>query len=106
MLLVERLSGRWMSSSGLVYHENSTPVVKWIDDIDGSQLYQREDDKPATVRHRIDVYNEQTAPLIVYYQNKGVLVEIDGTLSIEDVFAEIKQAVKERFRIDFLGSLG
>ncbi len=95
-VLVERLSGRWMSSSGLVYHEKfNPPVVKWIDDIDGSQLYQREDDKPATVRYRIDVYNEQTAPLIVYYQNKGVLVEIDGTLSIEDVFAEIKQAVKE-----------
>lgn len=95
-VLVERLSGRWMSSSGRVYHEKfNPPVVKWIDDIDGSQLYQREDDKPETVRHRIDVYNEQTAPLIAYYQDKGILVEIDGTLAIEDVFDAIKQAVME-----------
>jgi len=95
-VLVERLSGRWMSQSGRVYHEKfNPPVVKWIDDLDGSQLYQREDDKPETVRHRIDVYNEQTAPLIAYYQEKGILVEVDGTLSIEDVFNAIKRAVKE-----------
>ena len=94
-ILVERLSGRWMSPSGRVYHEKyNPPTVKWIDDIDGSQLYQREDDKPETVRHRIDVYNEQTAPLIAYYREKGILVEIDGTQSIEDVFADIMAAVK------------
>ena len=59
-ILVERLSGRWMSPSGRVYHEkHNPPVVKWIDDIDGSQLYQREDDRPDTVRHRIEVYNEK-----------------------------------------------
>jgi adenylate kinase len=94
-VLVERLSGRWMSPSGRVYHEKyNPPTVKWIDDIDGSQLYQREDDKPATVRHRIEVYNEQTAPLIAYYREKDILVEIDGTQSIEDVFADIITAVK------------
>lgn len=94
--LVERLSGRWMSPSGRVYHEKyNPPKVKWIDDIDGSQLYQREDDKPETVQHRIDVYNEQTAPLINYYQEKGVLAEIDGTQSIEDVTEDIMQAVEE-----------
>jgi adenylate kinase len=94
--LVERLSGRWMSPSGRVYHEKyNPPTVKWIDDIDGSQLYQREDDKPETVRHRIEVYNEQTAPLISYYRDKGLLVEIDGTQSIEDVTDDIMQALKE-----------
>jgi adenylate kinase len=94
--LVERLSGRWMSPSGQVYHEKyNPPTVKWIDDIDGSQLYQREDDKPETVRHRIEVYNEQTAPLISYYRDKGLLVEIDGTRSIEDVTDDIMQALKE-----------
>ena len=94
-VLVERLSGRWMSPSGRVYHEKyNPPTVKWIDDIDGSQLYQREDDKPETVRHRIEVYNEQTAPLIAYYREKGLLVEIDGTQSIDDVFADILDAVK------------
>ncbi|MDY6873102.1 MAG: adenylate kinase [Chloroflexota bacterium] len=95
-VLVERLSGRWMSQSGRVYHERyNPPVVKWIDDIDGTQLYQREDDKPETVRRRIDVYNEQTAPLIDYYREKGLLAEIDGTQPIEDVFAAIMASVEE-----------
>lgn len=94
-VLVERLSGRWMSASGRVYHEKfNPPTVKWIDDIDGSQLYQREDDKPGTVRHRIEVYNEQTAPLIAYYRDKGILVEIDGTQSIDDVFADIIKIIE------------
>ena len=93
--LVARLSGRWMSSSGRVYHEiHNPPLVKWIDDIDGSQLYQREDDKPETVRHRINVYNEQTAPLINYYREEGTLIEIDGTQAIEAVFADILSAVE------------
>lgn len=92
--LVARLSGRWMSPSGRVYHEKyNPPVVKWIDDIDGSQLYQREDDKPGTVRHRIEVYNEQTAPLINYYQDQDLLVEIDGAQSIELVFSDLMAAV-------------
>jgi len=95
-VLVERLSGRWMSPSGRVYHEKyNPPKVKWIDDFDGSQLYQREDDKPETVRHRIDVYNEQTAPLIEYYQEQSVLLEIDGTQPIDDVTEEIMKAVEE-----------
>ena len=95
-VLVERLSGRWMSQSGRVYHAKyNPPKVKWIDDLDGSQLYQREDDKPATVRHRIEVYNEQTSPLIEYYQEKGLLVEIDGTQGIENVTNAIMKAVGE-----------
>ncbi len=84
-----------MSSSGRVYHEiHNPPLVKWIDDIDGSQLYQREDDKPETVCHRINVYNEQTAPLINYYREEGTLIEIDGTQAIEAVFADILSAVE------------
>jgi adenylate kinase len=95
-MLVERLSGRWMSSAGRVYHAKyNPPKVKWIDDIDGSQLYQREDDKPETVRHRIEVYKEQTAPLIAYYREKGLLVEIDGTQAIEAVTEALMKAVKE-----------
>jgi adenylate kinase len=95
-VLVERLSGRWMSQSGRVYHEKyNPPKVKWIDDIDGTPLYQREDDQPETVRHRIDVYKEQTAPLIAFYRDKGLLVEIDGTQDIEDVTADIMKAVRE-----------
>ena len=95
-VLVERLSGRWMSSSGRVYHAlYNPPKVKWIDDLDGSELYQREDDKPETVRHRIEVYKEQTEPLINYYQDKGLLVEIDGTQSIDNVTEDIMRVVEE-----------
>jgi adenylate kinase len=95
-VLVERLSGRWMSRSGRVYHaQHNPPTVKWIDDIDGSQLFQREDDKPETVRHRIKVYTEQTAPLINYYRQKGLLVEIDGTQPIDEVATDLMKAVEE-----------
>lgn len=95
-VLVERLSGRWMSTSGRVYHAlYNPPKVKWIDDIDGSQLYHREDDKPETVRHRIEVYKEQTAPLIDYYRQKDLLVEIDGTQSIDEVAEDLMKVVEE-----------
>jgi adenylate kinase len=95
-VLIERLSGRWMSTSGRVYHAlYNPPMVKWIDDLDGSKLYQREDDKPDTVRHRIEVYREQTAPLIEYYRQKGLLVEIDGTQAIDDVTKDLMNAVEE-----------
>lgn len=93
--LVERLSGRWMSQSGRVYHAiNNPPKVKWIDDVDGSLLYQRDDDKAETVRHRIEVYYAQTSPLIEYYRNEGVLVEVDGTQDIDDVTNDLLKAVK------------
>lgn len=95
-VLVERLSGRWVSSSGRVYHAlYNPPMVQWIDDLDGSELYQREDDQPETVRHRIKVYRDQTAPLIDYYTQKSLLVEIDGTQSIEGVTEDLMKAVEE-----------
>ena len=94
-VLIERLSGRWMSKSGRVYHAlYNPPKVKWVDDIDGTPLYQREDDKPETVRRRIEVYAEQTAPLIDYYRKAGLLIEIDGTQEIEKVTEEILKAVQ------------
>jgi len=93
--LVERLSGRWMSKAGRVYHAlNNPPKVKWIDDIDGSELYQREDDKPETVAHRIEVYYLQTSPLIEFYRKAGTLVEIDGTQSIEKVTEDLLKVAK------------
>lgn len=93
--LIERLSGRWMSRSGRVYHAlYNPPKVKWLDDEDGTELYQREDDKPETVAHRIDVYYQQTSPLINYYQNAGTLVEIDGTQEIDDVTEDLLKVAK------------
>jgi len=93
-VLIERLSGRWMSTSGRVYHAlYNPPKVKWVDDIDGSPLYQRDDDKPETVQHRIDVYKAQTSPLIAYFKEAGVLTEIDGTQDIDKVTEDILKAI-------------
>jgi len=93
-VLVERLSGRWMSHAGRVYHAlYNPPKVKWVDDVDGSPLYQRDDDKPETVLHRINVYYDQTSPLIDYYRQAGKLVEIDGTQEIEQVTEDLLKDV-------------
>lgn len=92
--LVERLGGRWMSASGRVYHAlNNPPKVKWFDDVDGSPLFQRDDDKPETVQHRIDVYKAQTAPLIAFFKSAGLLVEVDGTQDIDKVTEDILTAI-------------
>lgn len=86
-VLIERLSGRWTCPTcGNVYHEKyNPPKAAGKCDREGSELNQREDDKPATVERRIRVYMEQTAPLIKYYKDRGLLVEVDGTQSIESV---------------------
>jgi len=96
-VLIERLGGRWTCrAQGHVYHEKyNPPRVPGVCDIDGSELYQREDDLPATVARRIQVYLEQTAPLVDYYRQKGLLVEIDGTRPIEEVSARLLEAVEK-----------
>ena len=90
-ILIERLSGRWTCrAEGHVYHEKyHLPKKPGICDLDSSELYQREDDKPETVKNRIKVYFQQTMPLIDYYQKAGKLIEIDGAQSIERVGAEL-----------------
>jgi len=93
--LVKRLSGRWVCrAEGHVYNELFNPPKKTgVCDIDGSQLYQRDDDKRETVQKRIHVYMEQTAPLIEHYRKEGVLVEVDGTQPIEKVTADLLAAL-------------
>lgn len=90
-VLIERLGGRWSCrAQGHVYHEKyNPPKTKGVCDIDGSELYQRDDDKAETVERRIRVYFDQTAPLIAYYRQKNLLTEVDGTKSIEEVGGEI-----------------
>lgn len=93
--LVERLSGRWTcKAEGHVYHlKNKPPKQANICDIDGSALYQREDDKRETVEQRIKVYVEQTAPLIAFYKKDGLLFEVDGALTIEQVTVKLLEIV-------------
>jgi adenylate kinase len=95
-ILIERLAGRWTCrKAGHIYHERYNPPRKpGICDIDGSELYQREDDKTETIKRRILVYNKQTQPLIDYYQRHGILVEVDGKKPIEQVTSDLLAALQ------------
>ncbi len=90
-LLVERLTGRrTCKNCGMMYHIKYKPSkVEGKCDVCGGELYQRPDDNEETVRNRLKVYHEQTAPLIEYYRNKGILREIDGSKSIEEITQQI-----------------
>jgi adenylate kinase len=97
-VLIERLSGRWSCrAQGHVYHEKFNPPQKpGICDQDGSELYQRDDDKAETVTRRILVYMKDTAPLIAFYQKQGKLVKIDGAQPIEDVTQILVDALRNK----------
>lgn len=92
--LVERAIGRRSClSCGAVYHVKfNPPMNEGVCERCGSKLVQREDDKEETVRKRLQVYQEQTAPLIEYYKKKGKLVDIDGSGGIDAVFAQMVKA--------------
>jgi adenylate kinase len=92
-VLVERLSARWSCPTcGTVYNQlTNPPRVAGKCDKDGSTLTQRDDDKPETVRRRLEVYHQQTAPLIAYYQHAGVLREVNGEQPIEQVTTALTQ---------------
>ena len=93
--LIARLTGRWTCPvCDRVYHAKfNPPKEQGICDDDGSELYQRDDDKVETVTNRILVYLDQTQPLINYYQEKSILLEIDGGQSIETVSNDLLAAL-------------
>ncbi|MGQ9572652.1 MAG: adenylate kinase [Dehalococcoidia bacterium] len=93
--LLDRLSGRWnCRQCGAVYHQRFQPPRQaGRCDQCGGELYQRDDDKPETVQKRLEVYFQQTAPLIDYYRARGKLVEIDGDKSVDEVAQDLLAAV-------------
>ena len=95
--LVERMSGRRVCrEEGHVFHREYQPSKKkGVCDIDGSELYQRDDDKPETVRHRLEVYEEQTEPLIDYYRERGLLIEVNGDQPIDTVTEQILLSLEQ-----------
>jgi len=93
--IIDRMGGRRACvGCGATYHiVNIPPKQEGICDKCGESLILRDDDKPETVKKRLDVYHEQTQPLIDYYTNEGVLREVDGTVDMEDVFNAIVQVL-------------
>jgi len=89
--LLERLTGRRVCKAcGSTYHVKfNPPKVRNVCDKCGGELYQRADDTVETVKQRLQVYRNQTAPLIAYYMEKGLLFTVDGSKDIDDVFKEI-----------------
>ncbi|MBQ6369636.1 MAG: adenylate kinase [Parasporobacterium sp.] len=89
--IIERMGGRRACvSCGATYHlVNIPPKTEGKCDKCGSDLILRDDDKPETVKKRLDVYHEQTQPLIEYYQGLGLLREVDGTVQMNEVFDAI-----------------
>jgi len=89
--IINRMSGRRAClNCGATYHiVYNAPKTENVCDTCGQELVLRDDDKPETVKKRLDVYHDQTQPLIDYYKNEGVLAEVDGTRDMEDVFQAI-----------------
>lgn len=94
--LVRRLTmRRSCPDCNAVYHlVNNPPKVEGVCDKCGGKLYQRDDDKEATVKNRLQVYRDNTMPLIDYYGKKDVLVTIQGTGSIDGIFEQVQKAVQ------------
>ena len=90
-IIEQRLTGRRTCPSGHVYHlDNNPPEQEGVCDEDGEPLTQRDDDKPETVKHRLEVFHEQTSPLIEYYESRGLLRRFDGTRAPDEVHGHIR----------------
>ena len=96
-VVVRRIAGRrFHVESGRSYHvEFNPPEIAGKDDLTGEPLIQRADDNEDVVQSRLNIYHEQTEPLVKYYEKKGVLVSIDGLGTPDEVFAKIKTALDQ-----------
>lgn len=94
--IIRRLSGRRVcKSTGRTYHIlYNPPKVEGIDDETGEPLIQRDDDKEEAIRNRLEVYEASTAPLISYYREKGLLVDIDASASPDEVLKSMVDALR------------
>ncbi|HPW45359.1 MAG TPA: adenylate kinase [bacterium] len=99
--VVARISGRRQCKScGMGYHvEFKKPAKDGVCDQCGGELYQRSDDNEKTIRDRLLVYNEKTAPLLGYYEKRGLLFSIPGTGSIDEIFNNICSLIDKRMAV-------
>lgn len=95
-ILVERLAGRFICKNcGATYHKifNPTTVEGTCDRCGGHEFFQREDDKPETVKNRLAVNIKSSEPILTYYKDQGLLQSIDGDRDIDAVFADVKKII-------------
>lgn len=94
--LIKRLTGRRMCKCGASYHVMfNPPEEEGVCDECGGELYQRDDDKEEAIRNRLEVYKDQTYPLIEYYEDKSLIANIDGDKGIDDIFKDITAVLDE-----------
>ena len=93
--IVRRLSGRRICPNGHVYHvEHNPPKQEGRCDVDGEELRQREDDREETIRKRLEVYRDQTSPLVDYYDERDLLHRFDGTRSPTEVHDHLRATIQ------------
>ena len=97
-IIIERLSGRRICTKcDAIYHiKNLKSKRQGICDKCGGKLFQRDDDKPSTIRKRIKVYEEQSNPLIDFYKERKILIEIDTEKPIDEIFKDIEQKISRQ----------
>jgi adenylate kinase len=96
---IRRLSGRLACKCGLSYHSDFNPPKKeGICDKCSDRLFRREDDNPEAIRKRLEIYHQETKPLLDIYQNKKKLFQVDGSKSIEEVFRQIENVINIRLK--------
>jgi adenylate kinase len=94
-VLEERITGRWIHpGSGRSYHSKfAPPKVPGIDDISGEPLIQRKDDTAEVLKSRLDAFHKQTTPVIAYYSQKGIVVDLQAEKPAKDVTSQIEKAL-------------
>lgn len=92
--IIARISGRRMCANGHVYHvEHKPPKRPGVCDIDGDPLFQRDDDTEEVIRHRIDVYHNESIPLLEFYDSKDLLLVVDGSGSPDQTYVQVSAAL-------------
>ncbi|MGH2348237.1 MAG: adenylate kinase [bacterium] len=99
--VVRRLGGRWVCrQNGHIYHlEYRPPKVSSRCDVDGSDLFQRPDDRAETVRHRLEVYHRETEPVVEFYRARGVLATIDAEAEVDQIYRTLLGVIRARVKL-------
>lgn len=97
-VVLDRLAGRRVCKDcGAIYHVSAPPENPWVCDVCGGAVVQRDDDQEDAINRRLELYEQETQPLIAYYRGQGVLIDIDGVGETEAVFSRLVEAVDGKY---------